>query len=202
MFTGEVPLGTGHRRIADVTSQFSYLDELVDIMRSQDPAQRPSIDKVKQELVARGNQFVALQRLNDLKKKVIPESEITDRIIDNPIRIVEKLDYQNGQLRVRLNQPVNKVWVQCFENRATRFSGNVSSAVVSFIHDTATITVTEHFVQEGVNFVKDYLDPANEDYAALIKREHREGIERRRTSLRNEVAREEARQKILNSIKI
>jgi len=202
MFTGDVPLGTGHRKVADVAPDFAYLDALIDLMRSQDPSQRPSVGDVKRELIARGHQFVDLQRLNDMKKEVVPESEISDRLIADPIRLVEKIDYRNGTLTLRLNQPVNEKWVACFQTRATRFSANVSSAIVSFQGDRANIIVPEHFLQEGVRFVQDYLPTANEEYATQVKREHLKEIERRRTALRSEIVQEEARQRILGKINI
>ncbi len=171
-------------------------------MRSQDPSRRPSIGDVKRELIARGQQFVELQRLNAMKKQVVPESEIDDAIIADPIRIVQKLDYRDGILALKLNQPVNDIWEACFRNRATRFSGNMSAAYVSFHRDVVNIRASEHSIPEGVRFVQDYLPLANEDYAAQVKREHIQEVEKRRAALRSKVAQEEARQRILQKVKI
>jgi hypothetical protein len=75
MFTGEIPQGTGIRKIRDSAPDFAYLDELVEMMRQQRPEQRiQSVTRVKQELIGRGNNFVNLQRLDQLKKQVVPES--------------------------------------------------------------------------------------------------------------------------------
>jgi hypothetical protein len=61
---------------------------LVDLMMQQQPEQRmQSVAKVKQELIGRGNNFVNLQRLDTLKKQVVPESEISDTILADPIRV-------------------------------------------------------------------------------------------------------------------
>ena len=170
MFTGDVPLGTGHRKVANVAPDFAYLDELIELMRSQDSSRRPSVGEIKKELIARGHQFVSLQRLNEMKKEVVPESEISDRLIADPIRLVEKIDYSNGTLTLRLNQPVNEKWEACFRARETRFTTNISSAIVSFRGDLVNIIVPEHFLQAGVRFVQDCLPAANEDYAAQVKR--------------------------------
>lgn len=202
MFTGDVPLGTGHGKVAEIAPLFAYLDPLIDSMRSQTPSHRPSVGDIKRELIARGNQFVELQRLNDLKKQVVPESEINDRLITDPIRIVDKLDYRNGTLTLKLNQPVNDKWVKCFENRATRFTVNFSSANVIFEGDRAKIIAAEHWLPDGVRFVQDYLPSANEDYAAQVREEHLKDIERRRAALRSNIAQEEARRKLLDRIKI
>jgi len=42
MYIGDVPLGTGHRRVADVAPTFAYLDALIDLMRRQSPDERPA----------------------------------------------------------------------------------------------------------------------------------------------------------------
>jgi serine/threonine protein kinase len=202
MFSDEVPLGTGHQKVADAAPEFAYLDPLIELMRNQEPARRPSIGEVKQELIARGHQFIERQRLNVMKKEVVPESEISDSIVADPIRLIGKEDYRNGTLTLKLNQPVNQEWVACFQQRATRFNANVSSAVVSFDRDRVKIIVSEHFLQEGVRFLKDYLPPANEDYTAQVKRQHIDEIRRRNLALQSRVAQEEARQRVLEKVKI
>jgi hypothetical protein len=137
-----------------------------------------------------------------MTKEVVPESEINDPIVADPIRLVGTHDYRDGILTLKLNQPVNDIWDACFRKRATRFSGNMSSAFVSFHRDELSIRVTEHSLQEGLRFVKDYIPLANEEYAALIKREHTQAVEQRRTALRNKIAQEEARQRFLQKVNI
>ena len=79
MFTGEVLQGTGHKQIGSVAPQYAYLDALIDRMVRHSPDDRPtSIAEIKQELIARGNEFVAQQRLSQLKNTVVPESDIED----------------------------------------------------------------------------------------------------------------------------
>jgi serine/threonine protein kinase len=205
MFTGQVPQGTGFLKIANVASGFSYLDELVDKMIQQQPEKRPeSITKIKEELIARGHRFVELQRLNQMKSEVVPESEVSDRLISDPIRIVEVEDYdlRTGTLTLKLNQAVNDQWVSCFQYRATRFSANVSAAMVGFQRDRANVIVTEHFMQEGVRFIQEYIPMANEDYVAHVKQEHQKAIQRRRAALEGEVKSKEAKMRILGKIKL
>jgi hypothetical protein len=85
MFTRAVPLGTSFRKVAEVATEYSYLDELIDLMLRQDPAQRPSVAGVKRDLIGRGSEFLSIQRLSSLKLEVIPDTEIDDPIIGNPI---------------------------------------------------------------------------------------------------------------------
>jgi serine/threonine protein kinase len=133
MFTGQVPHGSGHKRIQTIAPEFGYLDSLVDLMIRQEPAERPqTVRRIKEELIARGHQFVQLQRLDALKKEVAPESEVSDPLIADPIRAVEPEDYRNNTLTLLLNRSINEKWERCFRLRATSYSSNFSSAMVTF----------------------------------------------------------------------
>jgi hypothetical protein len=203
MFTQQVAHGTGFRRIRDVAPDYAYLDDLVDLMIQQQPTQRPeSIRVIKEELIGRGNEFIERQRLDELKRRAVPESHVDDPIISDPIRVVDKVSYSKGILILKLNRAVNRKFAECFSRRATRFSVNVSSAMISLHEDTARVIVTEHFLQEGVNFLKEYLILANEEYAAQIRKEHQQRIEQSRAALKMEIAQAEARARVLKKVNI
>jgi len=73
MFTGSVPLARGHPVIATFSPSHTYLDEIVARMIQHSPADRyPRIGKIKEELVAKGQAFIALQKLDQLRKQVVP----------------------------------------------------------------------------------------------------------------------------------
>lgn len=203
MFTGEIPQGSGYKRIASVAPDHAYLDGIVDQMIQQIPEQRPqTLAKIKEELIARGKLFISLQRLDDSKKRVIPESEIVDPLVSDPIRLVEVVDYSNSTLTLRLNRPVNDMWKGCFTKRATAFTANVSSAGVSFHGDKVQIIVSEHFLEQGVSFVKEYIPLANEEYASEVKHEHQKEIARQHAALKSAIAEEEARIRIMQKVKL
>jgi hypothetical protein len=174
-------------------------------MMRQKADQRPSsITGVKEELISRGHQFVELQKLDALKRQVVPESELNDPLITNPVRPVSKEDYDHrtGTLTVKLNSAVNGKWEECFRRRATRFNANLSSAMIRFDGDRALVTVTEHFLQEGVNFLKEYCALANEEYATVRKQEHQKQLEARRAALRQSVTESEVKRRVLEKIQI
>lgn len=203
MYTKQVAHGTGFRRIEDVAPEYAYLDGLVDMMIQQQPNQRPeSIRRVKEELIGRGNEFVRLQRLGELRRRVVPEPEIDDPILEDPIRVIEKLDYNKGVLMLKLNRPVNLEFDECFKRRVARFNINVSSAIMSLHADIARVIVTERFLQEGVNFLKEGLTAANEEYAAQIKKEHQQRIEDSRAALKSQIDEAEARARVLKKVAI
>jgi len=203
MFTGEIPQGTGYKRIVSVAPDHAFLDDMVAQMIHQAPEQRPeTVAKIKEELIARGKLFTSLQRLDDSRRKVVPESEVADPLISDPIRLVEVVDYSNNTLTLRLNRPVNDVWKGCFTKRATRSTGNVSAAIVSFQADSVRIIVSEHFLEQGVDFVKEYIPIAKEEYASVVKQEHQKEIERKRAALKNAIAQEERRIRIIQKVKL
>jgi serine/threonine protein kinase len=205
MFTGEIPQGTGFRKIRESATDYAYLDELVDMMMQQRPEQRiPSVARVKQELIGRGISFANLQRLDSLKKQVVPESEISDPIIADPIRVVEKVDWSVSEstLTLRLNQPINPKWEQCFRYRATSFSTTFSHRNISFNGDRVFIHVNEHFLPQGIQYLYQYIPPANEEYATQVTQEHRKEIEQRRGELQRRVREQEARIRILQNVPI
>jgi len=203
MFTGEIPQGTGIRKIQETAPDFAYLDELVEMMRQQRPEQRiQSVTRVKQELIGRKNSFVNVQRLDVLKKQVVSESEISDPIIADPICVVEKVDWRNNTLTLRLNQPINARWEQCFRFRATSFSVNFSHENISFTRDTVSIRVDEHFLAQGLQYLQQYIPSANEEYATQVRQEHRQQIEQRRAELERRVREQETRARILQKVQI
>jgi serine/threonine protein kinase len=203
MFTGQIPLGSGIRSIKDAAPQFAYLDGLVDLMIQQRPEGRPqSVRKVKEQLIGRGNEFVALQTLDRLRREVVPESSLFDPLIEDPIHIVDKESYSDGVLTVRLNRDVNETWDRCFRERATQWSSSCSAANISFNGDRAYINATEHNVQRCVDYLKQYLGPTNETYAAQITAEHRRGIEKARNALAFQVRQAEATMNVLKKIRI
>ncbi len=203
MFTGHVPQGSGYKQIQAVTSEFGYLDALVDQMIRQQPDDRPqSIRKIKEELISRGNQAIEFQRLESLKKQIVPESEVSDPIIADPIRAVEKLDYSNSTLSLRLNQPINPVWENCFRMRALSYTGNFSAAMVTFRRDKAFLIVNDHFLPQAVTSFKQWCEATNETYASQVKQEHQLSIVSMRLELQNKISEQERKSKILNSIKL
>jgi len=200
MFTREVPQGTGFKRIGDVAPAFDYLDQLVELMIRQNPDERPrSIRAIKEELIGRKNEFIRLQQLDALKTKVIPESEINDPLLSDPIHAVEKLDYDSGVLTLRLNKPVNREWEACFRHCARGYSLNVSQAQISFAGDKVMLRADSHFLQKLTNYFKENCGPANDEYARRIKEGHSRQIAMARASLSGEITRREARERILRN---
>jgi serine/threonine protein kinase len=205
MFTSEVIHGTSFKRIADVSPEVSYLDEIVDEMLRQNPEERPtSIDSIKQALIARENEFISRQRLNELKNTVIATITTDNPIVNDPIRIIS-VDYDRGDLVFKLNKEPNIGWEHTFQGmkevpflttgqgpESVRFWGG--NALVELDSSSEAQRVTDLF--------KTYVETANREYA-----EHVEDLERReeetlRTKLKKQLEEAERRQEILRSVRL
>lgn len=204
MFTGALLQGTGYKKISDVVSDYSYLDDLIEEMVRQSPEDRPSsIEKIKNELIGRKNEFVYRQELNELKKRVIPSSEVVDPLIDDPIRLVN-IDYRNGNLIFILSRPFNATWIRAFQNIHYRYAlyGKEPSSFQFFDNNKARNTIEESDVQKLVDHFKRYIELANESYKTIVNRQKREQEEAERQRLQEEIVEKERRQRVLKSVNV
>ena len=204
MFTGEILQGTGYRTIGSVAPDFAYLDDIVDGMVRQLPEERPSsIQLIKQQLIVKGNEFISLQKLSNLKKIVIPQSEVDDPLVIEPVTLLSIVDYKEGKLILRLSQSVTQEWVQVFykaHHRQTLIGGNPSD--FSFSGNSVIKNAAEGTAQRIVDYFKDYLSTANEAYKNHVLQKQHQREEEERQKLQTQVEEEERRQRILKNIRI
>jgi len=149
MFTGEVPSGTGYKIVAKMASDYEYLDSMVEVMIRQSPEDRiDSIEKVKNQLIGRNNEFITLQKVSKLKDTVVPTTEVDDPLIANPPRLVN-FDWDRGILTLVFQQPVNEIWVWALKNMGS-YSSLVGKGPEAFNirGNKAVIDATENEVQK------------------------------------------------------
>jgi serine/threonine protein kinase len=203
MYTGQIPQGSGIKTIKAVAPEFEYLDGLVELMIQQQPANRPqSVSAVKEQLIGRGHRYIDLQKLDRLKHEVVSESTLNDTLIENPVRIVAVENYVNGTLTLRLNQEVNGIWEDCFRQRATQFSTTFTPRQIQFKGLRVFIAIAERDTQYAVNYLKQYLGPANETYGQAVREAQRKASEHARNVHAARVQQEEDRLKTIASIRI
>jgi hypothetical protein len=142
-------------------------------------------------LIQRGQEFVTQQKLDELKKRVIPTSELSDPLIDNPIR-VEGFDWKNGELILELSQAPNPRWIMTLRNlRSFGGVGNTEPSTVSIQGTEARIPAPERVAEITYNYVRQWISRTNDDYATEQKRMLRENEERERRELQAAVQRAE-----------
>jgi serine/threonine protein kinase len=204
LFTGQILQGTGYKTIADFDEKYSYLDAIVEKMVRQNPADRyQRIEDVKNELIAKNNEFVALQKVNQVKNTVVPATEPNEPLIQDPPTLTG-FDYQGGRLILHLSRAPNPRWIQCFKNPRSNHKMILGKGPEywNFTGSNASIAAEERQVQELINYFKTYLQMAIEYYKDEC---HRDAIEletRRRNELRKQAEEAEKRLRILKSASI
>jgi serine/threonine protein kinase len=204
LFTGEIPLGSGHKTIASVASDYSYLDELVEQMRRQSPGERPSsIAQIKQQLIAHRNDFVSHQRISNLRNTVIPEGELDDPLILDPIHLVNADYDKQSRLILNLSQPINETWgiaLRSFGGHTSVFGKGPET--FSLQGSSASVSASENEVQDIIRYFKEWLPRVNQKYKEIIVSEKKQREEETRRKLQAELAEEERIQRIRRSIQI
>ncbi|MCX5817526.1 MAG: serine/threonine-protein kinase [Proteobacteria bacterium] len=203
LFTREILQGAGHKRIADVATHYAYLDDLIELMTQQNPANRPeSIERIKIELIGRKNVFVALQKYDESKKQVVFATELPQF---EPIRIVG-LDYESGILKLKLSRNIPPGWVQEFQYPRGGHSSIMGYGPERFEirGNIASIGVRndESFIQQIVDHAKNYVNAANQGYVQQEQDRARKEEQQRRTALEKQITEAEMRKNILSNVKL
>lgn len=203
MFTGEVPSGTGYKTIVKVASDYEYLDSIVEEMLRQSPEERiDSIEKIKNQLIGRKNEFITRQRMSELKDTVVPVTELDDPLIADPPRLVN-FDWDRGRLTLFFQRSVNEKWVWALQNLGSHTALLGKGPEAFHIYENrAVIGATENEVQQIIDYFKDWLPKANRVYEERIRMEKKQAEEEQRKELERQIAEQEARQRVLKNIKL
>jgi serine/threonine protein kinase len=173
MFTAEVPHGAGYRRIAEVAPNYAYLDPLVDTMIQQSQANRPrSIARIKEELIGRGNEFVAKQRLDAARRVVVSDAVPNDPLGGQDIQVLGVGGYSDGLLTLRLSAAPPPNWVSAMQNPTFSYSSMVGGSGpqnVQFQGSQALLRAKPSTVEYTVQHFKDWVRHANQGYRERIK---------------------------------
>jgi serine/threonine protein kinase len=203
MFTGEIPHGTNFKTISSVASEFAYLDNLVLEMLQQSSANRPaSIEAIKQELKARGLEYVENQKLSKLKQTVIPVTDIDDPLISDPPRIIET-DWDGKTLTLFFSQDLNPKWNWALCNFGSHSAVYRKGPEMFRISENkAAIDCSGDDAQRIIDYFKYWLPRVNQVYEETIRREKREKEERERLRLKQQVEAQEQLLRVRKNLKI
>jgi len=200
MFTSAVPHGVGYRTVAGAAPKFSYLDQLVESMIQQDPGRRPnSIDEVKKELLKRQNEFIALQRLDEKKREVVPAYQ-PDEVI--PVTIAD-VDWDGETLSIGLSRIPEQGWIDRFRQPREGYSAIAGKGpeAFEFRGDRARIDSTERQVETLLAHFNQYSRMGTAGY----QRDLQEAADVRRVQEQERLRREQlvagARARVLGKLK-
>jgi serine/threonine protein kinase len=185
MFTGQVPHSVGYKNIATIAPEYEYLVSLVDKMIQQNPESRPaSIEEIKHDLIRRGNEFINRQKLDEKTKQVVP---VIKAGIADAIKIVS-VDWDNGVLKLKLNRAVEAGWIQSFQNPQGSWNAVMGSGPENF-HiegDLMSVRAREDSAQNILDFSKQYVNMANQQYQDKLNRKAIEDEQAYRNKLEQE----------------
>lgn len=203
LFTGEVAQGSGYKKIVDVNSQYGYLDGIVDAMIQNNPENRlASIADVKKELIGRKNEFVALQKYDEVKRQVVNAAEPTEF---EPITIRD-FDYSDGTLHLKLSRNVPMGWTQEFQHHRGGHEAIMEYGPEQFrvFNDMAAIGVhgNEQLIQQLINHAKQYVDAANKGYVQQVRDQEMKKERQQKAALEKQVQEAELRKNILANVKL
>ena len=204
LFTGKVPQGSGYRLVAAVAPDFGYVDDLVESMIQQDPSKRPrGISDIKDILIGRKQGFVEQQKLDQLKRAVVPITEVDDPLIRDPIAPVQVEDYRNGALVVRLSGTPTETWKSAFRTMSSfSWSTLMHPKFVDFQDTFAYVKTSGHHAQEALDFLKQYCNTTNREYREKVESEHRKALQHRRQELEAQIRQQEEKSELLKKLRI
>jgi serine/threonine protein kinase len=201
MFTQEVPQGAGYKTVEGVTPDYAYLDVLIEKMIQQGPEARPStIDDIKKELIAKENEFIARQKLDEKQKEVV---SAVDPGKVQPVNLISA-DYHNGNLVLQLSRVPEPGWMQRFQNprESYNFIYGKEPSAFQFGGTTAVIAAREIDAQQLINNFKYYSEMATRGYQVDLSEQAAKDEAERRRKYERELAEAEMRERILKNIKI
>jgi serine/threonine protein kinase len=202
MFTRAVPQGAGDKRIGDVSPAHGYLDALVEQMIQHEPKKRlASIDDIKAELIGRKQQFVALQKLDEAKRQVVPASQPP---AFEPVKVIS-VDYDDGAVVLKLGRNPPPGWTDWFSHPSGSFSYILGYRPEQWTVHGNTAAIATHqqdvkHIQSVVNYGKEYVSEANQAYERLLYAQAQRRDKEKRAALEKKVADAELRKKILEGI--
>jgi serine/threonine protein kinase len=203
MFTRDVPLGTGHQKIADISSNFAYLDGLSELMRRHNPDERPSSVADLKGLIQRyAYEAVSLQRLSQISGTVIESRAVDEPLAQTPPRLVN-FEWNRGQLTLILDRPITNEW-QSALLRMGSYSSVMGKPPGSFVFNgnRAVVAAQEHEVQSVIDHFKEWLPMATRTLKSMLEQAARKREADRKEQLRRERELEEQRLRVLRNIRI
>ena len=203
MCTKQLAIGTDYKTIGSVFPQLGYLDEVVAQMLRQNQNERPSsIEIIKQELSVRGSEFFENQQLSELRRTVVPTSDISDQVLSAPSRIIN-FDWDGRTLTLELDGQVNQNWINAIRNMGSHSAVlGKGPEVFKFSGNKAIISAQDHEIQNIINHFKGWLPQTNRVYERNLIREKKQTEAAERDRIRREIEAREKRLRVLKSIKI
>jgi tRNA A-37 threonylcarbamoyl transferase component Bud32 len=205
MFTKTAPLATGHPLVAAVAPNQAYVDELIERMILHSPGDRPqSLRSVKEELFRRGNEFVALQRLDAARRAVVPAFSPEDPLLGQDVEITGDFDYdsQAGLLKIGLKPTPPETWWRALgEVGEFPYMASAHPKNVGFANGKALIPARVASVEQVFGMFRQWIASANKMYREKLFNEARQREKQAREQLAQQQRAAEERVQVLERLR-
>lgn len=187
LFTGDVPQGTGYKRIADVDKSYAFLDPIVEKMISQRAEDRyANIEAVLLDIEASSAEAKAAEEATRICDYDPPKGELGLSILskhwdDGILTFVMSGHLEGDWLRILQSYGNTSFTTDGFYLDPNRFQYSEDSIIVP------KVGYDKSRVRDAVSYVEKAVSWANENYAryveSLRRRVHDELVNRRRAEL-------------------
>ncbi len=196
MFTHQVPNGSSYKKIGDINSDYSFLDEIVDNMIKQNKEERiKDIETIQYEIKVKFELFNRNKEINKLKEIKILESEENDILILDPPKLIEvTYDEYESRLRFKLSHPINDIWVNSITSSSWGGVWGYELEDFWFEEEYASVPMSVNSLdsaQKVIDNFKGWIDNANRGYPIKIRTKRDMEKRQKEQEIRNEILRKE-----------
>jgi serine/threonine protein kinase len=207
--TGEMETKQKAKSIGRARPELEYLDEIVNSMVDPLPQSRiGSVEEIKRLIALRGEIHLTRQKLDALRKKIVPYHTPDDPLLRAPLYLTGEHDYRSGVLYLKLSQTVTPAWIISFHSLA---EGN--SVLDKDLHpknprtfwfegDTICNDIDPANAQRLVDHLKELIRLANIRFKADMEAAARSCQEAERKALQQKIEEEKTRLEVIESLKI
>lgn len=206
LYTGEVPYGVDYKKIGDIHPEYSFLDEVVNMMIKQNKENRVrDIETVQYEIKSRieiANKNKENEKLRQIK---IEDSEETDILIIDPPKLIDvTYDDEEGRLRFKLSHPINNMWVESIKSNSWESILGYDVDRFRFENEYASVQLPAYrleVAQDIVNYFKSWINNANASYPRKIYSLRESEKRRKEAEIKAEIERKEKIAKYTGALK-
>lgn len=207
LFTKKIPFGNSYKKVIDIEEKFSFLDNIIDKMISQNPDDRfDSIDDIIFEIKVQIEINEKEEEINRLKEIKYEENEEDDILILEPPKLINfKYDDNICKLFLYLDKTVNDQWIRCMTKGSYGELLGYGPERFRFENNIAMVNINPtslNSLQQIIDYFKSWVNNANIHYPIEISNQRRYEKQRKEQQLKEKIKREESVKKALENIHI
>lgn len=207
MFTKKIPFGNSYKKVADIEEKFTFLDNIIDKMISQNPDDRyTNINDIICEIKVQIDINEKENEINKLKEIKYKEVEENDLLILEPPKLVNfKYDDSICKLFLYLDKNVNQQWINCMTSGSYSEVMGYGPDRFRFENNIAMVSISPtslNSLQQIINYFKSWVNNANVHYPIEISNQRKYEKLRKEQQLKEKIKREETVKKALENIHI